>query len=206
MTDLPVIDPDVERQHPNRTVAGVLLAAGGSHRYGEANKLLESVDGAALVRQAVGPLVESKLSSVTVVLGYEADRVRTALADFPVEFRYNDDYEQGQSTSVGIGVDIARAEDADGVLFGLGDMPAICPSSVDRLLEAYAGGHGTALAAGYEGGRGNPVLFDRCHFDALEAITGDVGGRSVLLEAEDGAIVETGDPGVRRDIDRPTDH
>ena len=40
---------------------------------------------------------------------------------------------------------------------------------------------------------------------ALTDRTGDVGGRAVLLGAEDGALVETGDPGVLHDIDEPAD-
>jgi len=49
------------------------------------------------------------------------------------------------------------------------------------------------------------VLFAAEHFDALADASGDTGGRSVLLDAEDGAIVETGDTGVLRDVDRPDD-
>jgi molybdenum cofactor cytidylyltransferase len=36
-------------------------------------------------------------------------------------------------------------------------------------------------------------------------VNGDTGGREILLTAPDAALVETGDQGVRRDIDRP-DH
>lgn len=82
-------------------------------------------------------------------------------------------------------------------------MPYVVSESVTDLVAAYEVGAGSALAAGVDGARGNPVLFDRVHFPALASTTGDIGGRDVLLAADDAAVVETGDPGIRRDVDRP---
>ncbi|WP_254533725.1 nucleotidyltransferase family protein [Natrinema gelatinilyticum] len=204
--DLPVIDPrpvdDIEREV---AVHGVVLAAGTSDRYGSKNKLLESIDGDPLICRSVESLVDTSLEAVTVVLGHDSDRIRSALCAYDVDYRYNESYESGQSTSVRTGVAAARDRDADAVLFALGDMPAVSPSTVEVLVGAYRSGRGSALTAGYDGTRGNPVLFDSRHFDALDSVTGDIGGRDVLRNASDGAIVETGDPGVLRDIDRPGD-
>jgi len=47
--------------------------------------------------------------------------------------------------------------------------------------------------------------FGRGYFDRLAAVEGDTGGRSVLFEAPETRLVETGDPGVVRDVDRPGD-
>jgi len=84
-------------------------------------------------------------------------------------------------------------------------MPAVTTATVDTLVSAYRAGAGGALSAAYEGTRGNPVLFDARHFGTLSARTGDTGGRDVLLGAENAALIETGDPGVLVDVDRPTD-
>jgi molybdenum cofactor cytidylyltransferase len=48
-------------------------------------------------------------------------------------------------------------------------------------------------------------LFDRSHFDALADVSGDRGGREILRSGEGVALVETGDPGVRRDVDTRAD-
>ena len=104
------------------------------------------------------------------------------------------------------GVAWARgAADADAVVFALGDMPRVRPETVDRLAAAWRDGRGSALAAAHDGQRGNPVLFDSRHFDALAAVSGDTGGRSVFENAADSAVVETDDPGVRRDVDTRAD-
>lgn len=186
-------------------VHGVVLAAGTSSRFGERNKLLEPVDGELIVRRATRPFVDADVHGVTVVLGYDTERVGAALNDLPVAFVENPDYEEGQSTSVRVGVRAAQRTGAAAVAIGLGDMPNVDAATVDALVSAYGAGVGSALASAYRGQRGNPVLFDSKHFEALSSISGDAGGRSILLGADEAALVETGDPGVTRDIDRPAD-
>jgi molybdenum cofactor cytidylyltransferase len=199
---LPVVDPPAERTGEAR-VAGVLLAAGTSTRFGDANKLLELVDGEPLVRRSAAYLLDAGLDSVRVVVGYEADRVRDALDGLPVAFVENPEYESGQASSVRAAVE--SLGDADAAVFALGDMPHVDSDSVRALVAAFEAGAGSALAAGVDGERGNPVLFAREHFPALAATDGDTGGRQVLLDADDAVLVATGDPGVVRDVDHPED-
>lgn len=202
---LPVLESE-PLDHPtrDRRVAGVVLAAGTSSRFGDANKLLAEVDGAPIVAHATETLLDADLDPVVVVTGHEADAVAAAVDVHDVIVVENPDYATGQSSSVRVGVD-ALPDDVDAVVVALGDMPTVDPASVRRLVAAYEAGSGTALAAGVHGERGNPVLFDRQYFPALTALDGDVGARGVLLESADAAIVETGDPGVRRDVDHPDD-
>lgn len=202
---LPVVDPPSESRRDS-TVAGVLLAAGTSSRYAESNKLLEPVDGEPMVRRSARTLLDADLDSVTVVLGYDADRVRDALADLDVAFVENPDYETGQASSLRRGVEhLQNVGDVDAAVFALGDMPFVDSSSVEALVATFDATGRSALATGHEGQRGNPVLFAAEHFDALADASGDIGGRSVLLGSGDAAIVETGDSGVLRDVDRPDD-
>lgn len=205
-TDLPVVDPPDDPPEDGRRVVGVVLAAGTSSRYGAANKLLTTVDGAPMVRRSTEALLAADLDAVVAVVGHEVERVRAALDD-AVPTVDNDRYAAGQATSVATGVRAARDRDADAIVFALGDMPWVDPASVDALRAAYAAGAGDALAAAVDGERGNPVLFDRRYFDALVDgdVDGDGGGREILLSSEAAALVETGDPGVRRDVDRPDD-
>ena len=52
MSDLPVVDPAGLEPEREASVGGVLLAAGTSSRFGDANKLLADLHGAPLVRHA----------------------------------------------------------------------------------------------------------------------------------------------------------
>jgi molybdenum cofactor cytidylyltransferase len=199
-------------------VAGVVLAAGLSSRFGEGDKLLATLEGEPLVVHAVRTLTGADLNAVVVVVDPESG-VSGALADAglvgddtdadagaDVALVENPDAAAGQATSVRRGVAWARgAADADAVVFALGDMPRVRPETVDRLAAAWRDGRGSALAAAHDGRRGNPVLFDSRHFDALAAVSGDTGGRSVFENAADSAVVETDDPGVRGDVDTRAD-
>ncbi|MFB6299203.1 MAG: NTP transferase domain-containing protein [Halobacteriales archaeon] len=203
---LPIVDgSSIGPSSREATVAGVLLAAGTSSRFGDRNKLLASIDGDPIVVHAARTLRRSAVESVIVIVGHEADRVRTALADLDVTIIENDAYAEGQATSVRTGVEAIEEADptVDAAVFALGDMPFVAPETVDTLIEAFRAAVGTALAAAFEGQRGNPVLFSAEHFPALADVDGDVGGRAILLEH--GTLIDTGDPGVVADIDTPSD-
>ncbi|EMA49669.1 nucleotidyltransferase family protein [Halococcus thailandensis] len=203
------IDPNTihesisERAGHEPPVVGVLLAAGGSSRFGERNKLLAEIDGEPLVRRAARTLLDSRVSRVVAVLGHQSSAVRDALADFDVAFVANDAYKQGLSTSVERGARAAADSDADAAIFLPGDMPFVESATVNLLVDCFAGGVADAVAAAYDGQRGNPVLFGADHFDALCAVDGDVGGRDILLD--DGVLLETDDVGVVTDIDTQDD-
>jgi molybdenum cofactor cytidylyltransferase len=187
-------------------VAAVLLAAGTGSRFEGGNKLLADVDGEAVVVRAARALLAAGLPTVAV-LGHEADRVGAALTGVDHGGRLalagNPDYRSGQASSVRAGLRAVR--DVDAAAFALGDMPRVRPDSVRALVRAYRDGAGDALAAAHRSRRGNPVLFDRRHFPALAAVEGDRGGREVLLSGDRSALVETGDPGVVRDVDTVED-
>ena len=213
MTDdaLPIYDGEAVAEAldaagaPDRTVVGVLLAGGTSSRFGERNKLLADLAGEPLVRHAARTLLDADLSEVVAVVGYEAEAVRSALADLDVRIVQNPEYEAGLSTSVARGVAAAIERDADAAVFLPGDMPDVNPASVRLLVDAYRAGLGTALATACDGRRGNPVLFARRYFEELLAVEGDVGGRAILFGSDDAALVETGDTGVREDVDTAED-
>ena len=185
--------------HP---VAGIILAAGESTRFGEANKLLAEIDGTPVVRRATETMVDSMADPIVVVVGHESERVGHCLGDLPIDLVENPEFANGQSTSVRAGIE-AVPQEAVAVVIGLGDMPLVRPGTVDTLIEAYRAERGTALSAAYKGTRGNPVLFDRDHFETLRDLSGDIGGREILREQ--GVLIETGDRAVCRDIDTPDD-
>jgi molybdenum cofactor cytidylyltransferase len=215
--EIPVVEPPFDGERSSVTVAGVLLAAGTSSRFGDENKLLATVAGEPIVRRALEPLLAADLAAVFVVVGHEADAVRSAVSDPPVTVVRNDEYEAGQATSVRRGVEAVtghagesteggeRGEPVDGVLFALGDMPDVRAETVGTLVDAFAADAGDPLVAACDGRRGNPVLFGARFFDRLARVEGDTGGREILLSADRTRLVETGDPGVRRDVDRPED-
>jgi molybdenum cofactor cytidylyltransferase len=187
-------------------IAGVVLAAGTSRRFGS-QKLLASVGGVPLVRRSVESLLEASLDEILVVLGSDAPAVGAALAGLGVRTTTNAAYAAGMSTSLRAGLDALRPG-TEAALVALADQPGIGADIVDRLIDRYRVGRPSIVAPVYRGGiRGNPVLFDRVLFDELRAVTGDEGGRSVVAtDPERVALVEfaremPGDVDVPGDLD-----
>jgi molybdenum cofactor cytidylyltransferase len=186
------------------TVAGIILAAGMSTRLGHPKQLLE-IDGMPLVAHVAERCLRSRMDRTIVVIGHEAAAVEAALSGLDVEIVTNPDYASGQASSLLAGLD-AVGDEADAVLFLLGDQPGIDPVAIGRLIDARRDGAIVGMAR-YGDQRGHPVLFGRELFDELRTIRGDQGGRDVIRRhAESLAVVDGGSPRVPADVDTWTDY
>lgn len=196
---------DLETATHRVTVAGIVLAAGSSSRFGDANKLLAEIDGTTVVERSIRPLHDAEIEPLYVVES-EHDHVRAVIEPLCVRSVVNEASSNGQATSVRAGIEAVRqCESVDAVVISLGDMPFMNASTIEGLVEAYRAEVAGMVVAGYRGRRGNPVLFDAAYFDSLAELSGDSGARRLVLESDDAVLLETGDPGVVRDIDTPAD-
>ena len=197
-------------------VAVVVLAAGESRRFGRL-KQLEPWGNGTLLTHTVEVALASQARQVVVVLGCQAEACRAALSDAStgsarqpqrrLSIVVNPDWAAGQSTSVRAGL-AALEENAGGVIFHLADQPGITPAVIDALIERHACTLAPVAWPEYQGRRGNPVLFDRVAFLELGKLSGDVGGKPVLLayaRANAAERVAVEEPGVLLDIDSPRD-
>jgi molybdenum cofactor cytidylyltransferase len=194
----PVDAPRVPR------ITAVILAAGQSRRMGAANKLLEEVDGAAMVHHVVEQAAASQAGDVIVVLGHEGDAVRAALAESGVAFTDSPHYADGLSASLKAGIAAVPA-DSDGAIVLLGDMPAVTAAHIDQVIAAFNPVEGRSICVPTtRGKRGNPVLWGRDYFAEIGALSGDVGARH-LIGAHADAVCEVAleDDAIFVDVDTP---
>lgn len=185
------------------SVVGVLLAAGTASRFGDDQKLLAELDGEPLVRHAARPLLDANLDGVVAVLGDERERVAAALPP-DIETVHNPAYADGQATTVARGARAAADRGADAAVLALGDMPCVDAGTVAALVDAFQRTGSDIVVPTNEGQRGNPVLFGAAHFDALQAVGGDRGGRA-LFDSYPVERVAVEDPGIHLDIDTEDD-
>lgn len=162
-------------------VAAVIMAAGRSTRMRDANKLLALLRGKALVRHVAEAALASSASPVVVVVGHQAEEVRSVLAGLDLTIVDNPRYAQGMSTSLAAGLR-ALPPNCAGALILLGDMPKVSTEHLDRLIASFADLHGDAIIAPVcNGKRGNPVLWPASLFGEMLQLDGDVGARSLLV-------------------------
>jgi len=195
------------RDAARERVIGLVLAAGASTRMGPAcNKLVEEVDGRAIVRRPVEAMLEAGVATVLVVAGFEAERVGAALEGLPCRVLRHADWAEGMGSSLAFGVREAVRLGPSALLVSVGDLPGLRAGHVRPLLDAVPE---AALARHivlptHAGRRAHPVLFGAAFLPALAALEGEVGGRAVI-EAHPAAVVEVviGDDAGLRDVDTP---
>jgi molybdenum cofactor cytidylyltransferase len=187
-------------------VAGIILAAGGSKRYGKAKQILPW-KGEPLVRRASRLALEAGLSPVVVVTGSDAGEVSASLQGLPVSQVHNLDWEAGQSTSISAGL-LTLPIETGAALFILTDQPRLTSHLIRMLVDLHARTAAPIVAPRVGGRRANPVLFDRSLFPELLKLEGDVGGR-VFFSPESrykAAWLDWEDRGLLLDIDTPEDY
>lgn len=199
-------DPEGQVLWARGPVAGVVLAAGGSKRYGQPKQLLPW-EGEPLVHRAARLGLESGLNPVVVVTGFAAPDVRAALKDLPIKTITNRDWTAGQSTSVAAGIR-ALPPETRGAVFILADQPRMTTGLLDALVELHARTSAPIIAPRVKGQRANPVLFDSAIFPHLLELEGDVGGRIFFSPGSpyQPTWLEWEDPGLLLDIDTPEDY
>jgi molybdenum cofactor cytidylyltransferase len=191
------------QRRPVERVSAVVLAAGGSSRYGGA-KLLASLEGKPLVQHVLDVANAATVDEVLLVVGYAADELLAEVHLGRARAVVNGDWASGQASSLRAG--LRAAAGADAVVVLLGDQPRVTASLLDALVERQRATDSVAVMSTWKGQRSPPTLLRRELWPALEALTGDVGARAVLAGRDDVAVLDvSGSLGSLEDVDRPDD-
>jgi molybdenum cofactor cytidylyltransferase len=159
--------------------AGIVLAAGGSTRFGQPKQLLDW-RGEPFVRVVAQTALNAGLSPVIVVTGANAVDVESKIKDLPVIIVRNENWQSGQASSIRTGVK-TLPEETGSAIFLLSDQPQIHTSVIRALTETHATElHPIVAPLVMMEQRANPVLFDRVTFPDLLKLEGDIGGRAIF--------------------------
>ncbi|WP_455207381.1 nucleotidyltransferase family protein [Kaarinaea lacus] len=188
-------------------IAGILLAAGQSIRFGD-NKLLQTLpdNNAPVAVQTARHLLEALPDSVAVVRE-DDQRLKPLLLDTGIRVIDNPGAALGMSSSIRCGVEAAGKyfPDVKGWVIVLADMPYIPPQIIKQVADAIS--QGALLAAPeYNKRRGHPVGFSKQLGNELLNLNGDAGAKTVVKKHRDYLqLIEVTSRTILHDIDRPHD-
>jgi molybdenum cofactor cytidylyltransferase len=149
--------PTTKDQKPKTgDVVAILLAAGRSRRMGAFKPLLP-FGKTTVIRSCLNNLRAGSVEDVVVVAGHRAAELRASLNEVEsIHFVINPDPQSEMSSSIACGVHALPAT-ARAVLIALTDQPAIPPSVIQRVLDAWRAGSRLVIPQYKERG-GHPVL------------------------------------------------
>lgn len=172
--------------------AWVVLAGGGSTRFGDADKLLAELDGTPLVRRVADRLAVRTDRLVVAARPGRESLVRDVLGGVPAEVTVLADPEpdRGPLAGMAVGLDAVSGDYEYGAVVA-GDMPFVDPALLDYLHDRAAPEHDGALVRTEAGWYNTTQAIYRASAVArgCERVLADGGGR--ILDAFEGLDVRT---------------
>lgn len=180
----------------------IVLAAGGSSRFGSAKQLVRVGD-RPLLSLTAGRAAEVVGHSLIVVLGASAAELTPLLKHSPGSVVVNRDWREGLASSIRAG--IARLPPScAAVMLVLADQACVTAEDLRRLAGAWRRQPLCVAAARYGATVGVPAIFPQHLFGELSGLKGDTGARALLRRHAD-HLVKVPMASAAFDLDTPDD-
>ncbi len=183
-------------------IAAIVLAAGRSERMGYSKPLL-SLGQTTFLGAILATIETSRVEEVRVVLGGDAEEIRSSLALPEAVVVVNPDSASPMMASVKCGIRALPLE-VKGFLLWPVDHPLVRPETVDLVVDAFEQRDAAVVVPRHGGRRGHPTLFAARLIPELLGAEEAVGARQVVHAHESEVYqVAVDDPGVVTDINTP---
>lgn len=183
-------------------ITGILLAAGSGSRFGS-DKLLHPLLTKVPIAVASARNLRKVVPESIAVVRPGAMELSELLKSEGFQVVVCPNADEGMGASLACAAAAARPDTA--FLVTLADMPFIRESSMQAVRDSLANG-ASLVAPFFRTRRGHPVGIGARFREELLNASGDEGARSLFdKHAAELVKIPIGDPGVVRDIDRPSD-
>jgi CTP:molybdopterin cytidylyltransferase MocA len=183
-------------------LAAVILSGGASRRMGSP-KALVPYQGRSFLEHLLHVTAQEEIGVRRVVLGADAWAITETVALRPDEIVVNEDWEQGQLSSIQAALRSLPVA-TDGMLLCLIDHPLVSRELVSDLIERFYSSGKTIALPVYKGRRGHPVIFAATLYEELLAAPLETGARAVVWAhsdevsemdtIEEGCVLNLNDP------------
>jgi molybdenum cofactor cytidylyltransferase len=184
-------------------IAGIVLAAGGSSRYGEPKQLLQWKK-EPIIRHVINSAIKAGLYPIVLVVGSASEEVENVVTDMPVRIVENHNWMTGISSSIREGLRVLPKK-LGGTVFLHADQPQVSPILIKSMIEIHQKTLYPIIAPQINGQSGTPVLFDATTFKELNLLQGDNGGKAIFTKYPV-EWIPWHDENQLLDIDTPTDY
>jgi molybdenum cofactor cytidylyltransferase len=170
----------------SKRIGAVILAAGGSSRFGQFKQLIP-FRGKSLVRRIVDAACEAGCAPVVVVIASEDGKLHRELDRAGVGIVQNHQWERGIGSSIRCGIQclINSSPDVEASVLLVCDQPAVDARLIQRLIGLRETTDKTIVASSYADTLGVPALFSRSVFQELLSLDDDAGAKSIVLRSRE---------------------
>jgi molybdenum cofactor cytidylyltransferase len=145
-----------------------------------------------------------KIGVTRVVLGAGAEEIRTAAKLDPQVVVVNQEWQNGQLSSICAAVRNLADIETDGMVLCPVDHPLVSEALVGDLVDQFYKSGKSIVVPIYKGRRGHPVIFSSALYGELLAASSEKGARAVVwAHAADVLEVPTDEEGILLNINDP---
>ena len=194
----------VEEYNPN--VGIVILAAGASTRMGTPKQLLRYQE-RTLLRHTIEVAIASVCRPIVVVLGANAQLIRSDISQLSIQIVENLQWNKGMSSSIEVGIQELKtfSPELDAVIVTLCDQPFISTEIINQLALAYHSTNKPIIACEYGKTLGVPALFSDRLFSELMTLIGGEGAKQIIKKHSQ-EVFSISFPEGATDIDTPKEY
>ena len=184
----------------------IILAAGGSSRFGNIKQLL-SFDGKTLLQHVIDEATKAGAHPMVVITGANAAKVSASIANSKVNILVNKNWQEGMASGIVAGVHniVSLKDSIKKIIVAVCDQPYVTSALFEQLYQMQNKSGKPIVACTYADTIGTPALFAIKYFDQLLTLKGDEGAKKILKSnRNDVATVDFPKGGI--DIDTQKDY
>lgn len=170
-------------------------------------KGLLTIGGKTFLQHIVDEIQSAGIQDVVVVLGADAETLQKSLQWFHGKIVVNQNWRDGQLSSIITGLNSIQHKTCDGVLICPVDHPLISRNLLSQLVQTFQKNRSKIIVPVYQSRRGHPMIFPSRYFDEIKNASLEIGAREVVRNHPDNIVeMPTEENGIIINIDTPRDY